>query len=104
MVSFWGLNAGLMGMIVITLAPIGILQAIESFNHGFWSARSLGFYQQPLIHNLLWLRMIPDTVFLALGAFPLVAATVYGFLHMRPLNAPVAVARRQEESELVEVS
>jgi nitric oxide reductase subunit B len=83
MIGFWGLNAGLMGMIVITLVPIGFLQAIESFQNGFWSARSWEFYQQPLINRLLWLRMIPDTVFIVAGAIPIVAASVYGLFHMR---------------------
>jgi nitric oxide reductase subunit B len=101
MTGFWGLNAGLMGMIVITLVPVGVLQAIESFNNGFWSARSLDFYQQPLIHNLLWIRMVPDTVFIALGALPLVAGAVYGFFHMRPLREPAPVKKAAEEKELV---
>lgn len=47
MTGFWGLNAGLMGMITLTLVPVGVLQAIESFQNGFWSARSWEFYQQP---------------------------------------------------------
>ncbi|MGH9632458.1 MAG: nitric-oxide reductase large subunit, partial [Bryobacteraceae bacterium] len=83
MIGFWGLNAGLMGMILITLVPVGILQAIESFEHGFWSARSWAFYQQPLIRQLLWLRMLPDSVFIVAGAMPLVAAAIWGLFHMR---------------------
>jgi nitric oxide reductase subunit B len=102
MVSFWGLNLGLMGMIVITLVPIGVLQALESFNNGFWSARSLGFYEQPIVKTLLWLRMFPDTVFIVLGAVPLVAACTWGLFHMRELReARVEVA--EKERELVEV-
>ncbi|MBS1856472.1 MAG: nitric-oxide reductase large subunit [Acidobacteria bacterium] len=103
MVGFWGLNIGLMGMIVVTLVPIGVMQAIESFDNGFWSARSLEFYQQPLVKTLLWLRMIPDTVFIAVGAVPIVAASVWGLFHMRALRAPVPVAQEQEEREMVEV-
>ena len=103
MVSFWGLNAGLMGMILLTLVPIGVLQALESFNNGFWSARSLGFYEQPIVKTLLWLRMFPDTVFIVLGCLPLVAACTWGLFHMRSLRAPVAVAEKVEERELVEV-
>ena len=61
MSGFWGLNIGLMGMIVVTLVPIGVMQALESFKNGFWSARSLDFYQQPLVNTLLWLRMVPDS-------------------------------------------
>ena len=91
MIGFWGLNAGLMGMIVVTLVPVGTLQAIESFNNGFWSARSWEFYQQPLINTLLWLRVIPDTVFIFAGVIPIVAAALWGLLNMRaerPIEAP----------------
>jgi nitric oxide reductase subunit B len=102
MVSFWGLNIGLMGMILVTLLPIGVMQAFESFNHGFWSARSLEFYQQPAVKNLLWLRMAPDTVFIVLGALPLVAAAVYGLFHLRPLREPAQpVSSPEEVRELV---
>ena len=45
MVGFWGLNIGLMGMILLTLFPIGVMQAMESLQNGFWSARSWEFYQ-----------------------------------------------------------
>ena len=105
MTSFWGLNIGLMGMIVVTLLPIGVLQAIESFDNGFWSARSLDFYQQPIVKTLLWLRMAPDTVFIVLGALPLLAAATYGLFHMRGLRAPApAPATSKEEArELVGV-
>jgi nitric oxide reductase subunit B len=86
MTSFWGLNIGLMGMILVSLVPVGVLQALESFENGFWSARSLDFYQRPIVKTLLWLRMAPDTVFIVVGALPLVAAAVYGLLHLRSLN------------------
>jgi nitric oxide reductase subunit B len=102
MTGFWGLNIGLMGMIVITLVPIGIMQALESFEHGFWSARSIEFYRQPLVTRLLWLRMIPDTIFIVAGALPLVAAAVHGLFHMRSLNQP-KVATPVEERELIGV-
>jgi nitric oxide reductase subunit B len=94
MVGFWGLNIGLMGMIVITLVPVGVLQAVESFNNGFWSARSWEFYQQPLINLLLWLRMIPDTVFILMGVVPILAAAGYGLFHMRSTtpSSPLIVA------------
>jgi nitric oxide reductase subunit B len=104
MTSFWGLNIGLMGMIVISLVPIGVLQAIESFENGFWSARSLGFYEQPIVKTLLWLRMAPDTVFIVVGALPLLAAAVYGLFHMRGLRTPVvAPADEKQSRELVGV-
>ncbi|MFZ1730025.1 MAG: nitric-oxide reductase large subunit [Bacteroidota bacterium] len=72
--SFWGLNAGLMGMIVITLLPVGFMQFMQGIEHGYWYVRTIDFYYQPLVHTLLWLRMIPDTVFIALGVVPLLLA------------------------------
>ncbi|HUK17646.1 MAG TPA: cbb3-type cytochrome c oxidase subunit I, partial [Bryobacteraceae bacterium] len=99
--SFWGLNIGLMGMIVVTLVPIGVMQAVESFNNGFWSARSLEFYQQPIVKTLLWLRMIPDSIFIAIGVLPLVAAAVYGLFHLRPLQEPHLELKPVEDRELV---
>ncbi len=102
MVGFWGLNLGLMGMIAITLAPIGVMQALESFRNGFWSARSLEFYQQPVVKTLLWLRIIPDSTFIIVGVLPILAAAVYGFFHLRQAQ-PAAVAEKSEERELVEV-
>jgi nitric oxide reductase subunit B len=88
MVGFWGLNIGLLGMIAVTLVPIGVMQALESFNSGFWSARSLEFYQQPVVQRLLWLRILPDSVFLAVGILPIAAAAVWGFLHLRDVRVP----------------
>ncbi len=103
MAGFWGLNIGLMGMIVVTLVPVGIMQAIESFQNGFWSARSLEFYQQPAVRTLLWWRIVPDSVFIAVGVLPIVAAAAYGLMHLRPATeAKAAVAKEAPEGELVE--
>lgn len=101
MTGFWGLNIGLMGMILVTLVPIGVMQALESFRNGFWSARSLEFYQQPIVKTLLWLRVIPDSIFIILGVLPIVAAAVYGFFHLREVQEPVA--QKEEVRELVNV-
>jgi nitric oxide reductase subunit B len=83
MTGFWGLNAGLMGMIMLTLVPVGVLQAIESFQNGFWSARSWEFYRQPVINGLLWLRVLPDSVFILIGVLPIVGAGLWGMAHLR---------------------
>jgi nitric oxide reductase subunit B len=72
--SFWGLNIGLMGMILITLLPVGFAQFMQGIEHGYWFVRTLDFYYQPFVHTVLWLRMIPDTVFIALGVIPLLLA------------------------------
>ncbi|MDX2150147.1 MAG: nitric-oxide reductase large subunit [Bryobacteraceae bacterium] len=83
MTGFWGLNIGLMGMILMTLVPVGFMQAMASFDKGYWWARSFDFYTQPHVNQLLWLRVIPDTIFILAGIGPLVAAALYGYFHMR---------------------
>jgi nitric oxide reductase subunit B len=103
MKGFWGLNIGLMGMILVTLVPVGVLQALESFENGFWSARSFEFYRQPVVSTLLWLRILPDTVFIVAGVVPIVVASVYALFHLRPLRAPKPQHPVVEERELVGV-
>jgi nitric oxide reductase subunit B len=84
--SFWGLNVGLMGMIVVTLTPVGVMQLVHASEHGFWAARSLDFYQQPVVQGLLWARIVPDAVFIGLGVVPLVLGLVRAFRHRRPVT------------------
>ncbi|MFB3829353.1 MAG: nitric-oxide reductase large subunit [Bryobacteraceae bacterium] len=102
MAGFWALNIGLMGMIVVTLAPVGVMQALESFRNGFWSARSWEFYQQPLVQRLLWLRGLPDALFLA-GVLPIAAAAAYGLFHLRPARSAQTVEEFSKPVELVGV-
>jgi hypothetical protein len=40
---------------------------------------------------LLWLRVIPDTVFIFAGAIPIVAASIWGLINLRaekPIEQP----------------
>ena len=68
--AFWAMNIGLALMVLLSLLPIGLLQAYASIETGLWYARSADFLQQPLIENLRWLRIIGDTVFLVgVGCF-----------------------------------
>jgi nitric oxide reductase subunit B len=91
-VSFWGLNAGLMGMILVTLLPVGLIQMGESFANGFWAARSFEFYRMPIVHTLLWLRIVPDSIFIAFGVLPLVIFVARAFGHLRrTVEQPVAL-------------
>ncbi|MHC1727100.1 MAG: nitric-oxide reductase large subunit [Syntrophobacteraceae bacterium] len=63
-IAFWGMNAGLVLMIALSLLPIGLMQAAASMEHGLWYARSADFLQQPLMITLRWLRTFGDVVFL----------------------------------------
>ena len=68
--SFWAMNGGLALMVLLSLLPIGLLQAFASMDQGLWYARSAEFMQQPLLQNLRWLRIVGDTIFLAgVGSF-----------------------------------
>ena len=69
--SFWALNAGLMGMCLLSLLPVGLLQTNASVQHSYWYARSSEFMQTDLMQTLRWMRVPGDTVFF-LGAVALV--------------------------------
>jgi nitric oxide reductase subunit B len=62
--AFWCLNIGLALMVVLSLLPIGLMQASASIEHGLWYARSAEFLQQPVITALRWARFAGDSVFL----------------------------------------
>jgi nitric oxide reductase subunit B len=74
-IAFWSLNIGLAAMVLLSLLPVGLLQAQASIEHGMWYARSAEFMQQPYMQNLRWMRVIGDSIFsigvLALGYFVL---------------------------------
>jgi nitric oxide reductase subunit B len=73
--TFWSINVGLALMVLLSLLPVGLLQAWASVEHGMWYARSAEFMQTPLMDTLRWLRVIGDTIFaagaVALGWFVL---------------------------------
>lgn len=79
MVSFWGLNIGLLGMVVTALFPGGVLQLRDVLTNGYWHARSTAFTATGLMHTLEWLRLPADLVFLLLGVVPLVISTLTAY-------------------------
>lgn len=68
--SFWGLNTGLAGMMVLSLIPAGFYQFYFAIKDGLWFARSPEIASGDFIRTVTWLRMLPDVVF-AVGAFAL---------------------------------
>ena len=68
--SFWAINIGLALMVLISVLPIGLMQAWASVEYGTWYARSAEFLHSPGMDQLRWLRMIGDSIF-ALGALVL---------------------------------
>ena len=69
--GFWAMNAGLMGMCVGSLLPVGLLQTWASVDNGYWYARSTEFLGTPLMQTLRWLRVPGDTIF-AIGELAIV--------------------------------
>jgi len=65
--SFWCINLGLIFMVVLSMFPIGLIQAMASIEHGTWYARSAEFLQTPTMQFLRWMR-VPGDVLFALGA------------------------------------
>jgi nitric oxide reductase subunit B len=62
-------------MVLISLLPVGLMQALASVEYGTWYARSSEFLQTPTMNTLRWLRVIGDSIFafgtLVLGWFVL---------------------------------
>ncbi|MDD4969468.1 MAG: cbb3-type cytochrome c oxidase subunit I [Paludibacter sp.] len=81
-VSFWGLNIGLAGMVVLQLFPSGVLQLLDVIHNGYWHARSFEFSAQQHIVNLAWLRLPADIVFIGAGVLPLLIAVMYTYISM----------------------
>ena len=79
--SFWGLNLGLAGMLVLNLFPSGVLQLLDAIKNGYWHARSPSFSDQPLITALEWARLPADLAFILLGVVPLVIVTLLTYRH-----------------------
>jgi len=52
-VSFWGLNSGLAGMVILNLFPSGVMQLFDVAHHGYWHARSPAFLDLPLVRARL---------------------------------------------------
>jgi len=69
--AFWGMNIGLLAMVMLSLLPVGLLQTWASVKSGYWYARSAEFLATPLMQNLKWARVFGDTIF-AIGAVLLV--------------------------------
>lgn len=66
-ISFWCINVGLIFMVVLSMLPIGLMQALASIERGTWYARSAEFLQTPTMQTLRWMR-VPGDILFALGA------------------------------------
>jgi nitric oxide reductase subunit B len=83
-ISFWGLNGGLVLMILGTLLPVGISQAWTSYQKGLWMARDASFFESGLVSVIGQVRMIPDTVIIVAGVLPLAWFLFRTYPHLKP--------------------
>ncbi|MDZ4801444.1 MAG: cbb3-type cytochrome c oxidase subunit I [Bryobacteraceae bacterium] len=88
---FWGINVGLLMMVVISLFPAGVLQFADVLTNGYWHARSLAYTGGALPRILEWLRMPGNLVFILLGALPIAIATARAYLATRKARIIPAV-------------
>lgn len=81
-VSFWGLNIGLAGMVVLNLFPGGLLQFFDVLKNGYWHARGPEFLNDRMTILIEWMRLPADAVFILLGVVPLLisAGLTYRFV------------------------
>jgi nitric oxide reductase subunit B len=96
--AFWLLNGGLAMMVLLSLFPVGVVQAWASVSEGLWYARSAELLQSPLVHFLVWMRVPGDIVFSA-GAGVLAVFAVGLVLRSRRRRAVAPAALDTQPAE-----
>ena len=91
--GFWELNIGLAMMILFSLFPAGILQVRDVLEHGYWHARSVEYTAGALPRFFEWMRLPGDTVFIVLGALPILLAVGLGYWSLWARPRPVPTIR-----------
>ncbi len=90
-IAFWSINIGLAAMVLLSMLPVGLMQAWASVEFGTWYARSAEFLQTPLLTRLRWMRMFGDSLFafgaIVLGWFVLGLVTGHSFVKPECINA-----------------
>ncbi|MFC7078708.1 nitric-oxide reductase large subunit [Haloarcula halophila] len=60
--AFWCWNVGLALMVFVSVLPVGFLQLETVFTQSYDAARSLAFYNLPIVQTLFWARLPGDTL------------------------------------------
>jgi len=82
-VSFWGLNIGLAGMIVLNLFPGGVLQFFDVLKNGYWHARGPEFLNDRITTLIEWVRLPADAIFILFGVVPLLISVGFTYRWVR---------------------
>ncbi|WP_205757687.1 nitric-oxide reductase large subunit [Macrococcus sp. DPC7161] len=81
-IAAWCLNIGLAGMVFATLIPAGYLQLEDALKNGYWHARLIDFYHQPIVSAIMWGRMPWDIIF-TVGVVILLFIVVGAFRNLK---------------------
>ncbi|MXS86506.1 nitric-oxide reductase large subunit [Nitrosomonas sp. HPC101] len=82
-IAYWGTNAGLLMMVLMSLFPSGALQMWDVMQNGYWHARSQAYIHKDLSLIIEWLRLPGDLVFIIFGSIPITIAAVRGWQGVR---------------------
>jgi nitric oxide reductase subunit B len=82
-VSFWGLNVGLLMMVVFSLFPGGVLQLMDVLQNGYWHARSASYTGRDTARLIEWLRTPGDVVFIVVGVVPALIGVTLCYFNVR---------------------
>ncbi|TGD22909.1 nitric-oxide reductase large subunit [Companilactobacillus suantsaicola] len=82
------MNVGLAGMVFITLMPLGYLQLKDALENGYWHARQISFYRQPLETGLTIARAVPDIIF-TVGVVILLVVFFRAMFHLKTASKEI---------------
>ncbi len=91
--SFWSLNAGLVGMSLMTLLPLGTMQLVAAIENGYWYARSAEFMQRPIVDLVVWMRVPGDIIF-SIGGLALAWFVLRLYVGQRKARSKVPAGAR----------
>lgn len=96
-ISFWGINLGLMLMVLLDLFPAGSIQFKAVVEKGLWYGRSREFIDRGVFHSLTWMRGIGATVFFFIGVVPLCVFMLRGVACLKTCARNVADMDDQQQ-------
>jgi nitric oxide reductase subunit B len=99
-ISFWGLNIGLVLMVVLNLFPAGVLQLLDVLKNGYWHARGPEFLNDRITILIEWIRLPADAIFILFGVVPLLISAGFAYRFVRKqLSNPRNPAKHETQSE-----
>jgi nitric oxide reductase subunit B len=85
-VVFWSINLGLLAMVGLNIFPVGIYQLVQSYQHGFWYARSEAVINSWFFQTFTWTRVLGDVLFVLGGTIPIAYFMVTRWFSLRSVR------------------